>query len=146
MPASQALTLSDLICFALYSTSHAMQRAYAPLLKPHRLTYPQYLVLVALWAEDGQSVGQIARLLQLESNTLTPLLKRVAMQGLITRTRSSTDERQVLITLTSKGRALQTTLAQIPVCIGDLSGMDQPGLAALKGQILALRGALIRPE
>ena len=136
------MTPSDLICFALYSATHAMQRAYAPLLGPHGLTYQQYLVLVALWSQDGVTVGQIARTLQLETNTLTPLLKRIATQGLITRTRSDHDERQVMITLTLKGSALQTTLAHVPGCIGDRAGLDWPALLALKDQVAALRDNL----
>ena len=136
------MTPSDLICFALYSASHAMQRAYAPLLGPHGLTYPQYLVLVTLWSQDGATVGQIARTLQLETNTLTPLLKRIAGQGLITRTRSDQDERQVMITLTPKGRALQTTLAHVPACIGDRACLDWSALLALKDQVTTLRDNL----
>jgi len=136
------MTPSDMICFALYSASHAIQRAYGPLLEPHGLTYPQYLVLVTLWSQNAQPVGQIARGLQLESNTLTPLLKRMEGQGLITRTRSEMDERQVIITLTNRGHALQPALAHIPACIGELSGMDWPGLLALKDQVTALRDNL----
>lgn len=139
------LTQSDLICFALYSASHAMQRAYAPLLDPHGLTYPQYLVLVSLWAADGQTVGQIGRALHLESNTLTPLLKRMEQQGLVARARGTKDERQVHVTLTPAGRALQTTLAAVPDCIGERTGMELPQLLALKDQVAALRDSLLRP-
>ncbi len=141
-----SLTPSDLLCFALYSTSHAMQRAYAPLLDPFGMTYPQYLVLLTLWSEDGQSVGQIARALQLESNTLTPLLKRIEAQGLIQRSRSTSDERQVIVSLTAKGRALEADLRHVPNCIGERSGMDQPSLKALKDQVVRLRGALNRQD
>ncbi len=139
-----SLTPSDLLCFALYSTSHAMQRAYAPLLDPHGLTYPQYLVLVTLWAEDGQSVGQIARALQLESNTLTPLLKRIEAQGLIRRSRSVQDERQVIVALTDQGRALEDALRHVPDCIAEMTGMTQPQLVGLKDSIAALRQSLNR--
>lgn len=141
-----SLTPSDLLCFALYSTSHAMQRAYAPLLDPHGLTYPQYLVLLTLWAEDGQSVGQIARALQLESNTLTPLLKRIEAQGLVRRSRSAQDERQVIVALTDQGRALQETLRYVPGCIAELTGMTQPQLIGLKDAVTALRKTLNKPE
>jgi DNA-binding MarR family transcriptional regulator len=136
------MTPSEMICFALYSASHAMQRAYAPLLDPHGLTYPQYLVLVTLWSQDAQAVGQIARALQLESNTLTPLLKRMEATGLITRTRSTHDERQVIIALTEQGRGLQSALSHIPTCIGERSGIDLPGLLALKDQVTTLRDNL----
>lgn len=137
-----SLTPSDLLCFALYSTSHAMQRAYGPLLDPFGLTYPQYLVLLTLWAEDGQPVGQIARALQLESNTLTPLLKRIETQGLVRRSRSEQDERQVIVSLTERGRALEAELQHVPGCIADVTGMNQPELIALKDRVVALRRAL----
>jgi DNA-binding MarR family transcriptional regulator len=139
------LTPSDLLCFALHSTSHAMQRAYAPLLDPFGLTYPQYLVLLTLWAEGDRTVGQIARALQLESSTLTPLLKRIETQGLLRRSRSTRDERQVNVALTPKGRDLEAELRHVPDCIARRSGMDQPELKALRDQILGLRRALDLP-
>jgi MarR family transcriptional regulator, organic hydroperoxide resistance regulator len=139
------LTPSDLLCFALHSTSHAMQRAYAPLLDPFGLTYPQYLVLLSLWTDGDQTVGQIARALQLESNTLTPLLKRIEAQGLVQRNRSTRDERQVIVTLTPKGRALEADLSHVPDCIAERSRMDQPALKALRDQIINLRQSLDRP-
>ncbi|OZA08739.1 MAG: MarR family transcriptional regulator, partial [Rhodobacterales bacterium 17-64-5] len=73
----KSLTPKDMVCFALYSANHAMQRVYQPLLTPFGLTYPQFLVLLVLWDEDGRTVGDLGRALQLESNTLTPLLKRI---------------------------------------------------------------------
>lgn len=136
------LPLSDMICFSLYSATHAMQAAYKPLLDEIGLTYPQYLVLTALWQADGQSVGQIGQTLQLESNTLTPLLKRMEGQGLLTRSRSREDERQVMVSLTETGRALQTRAAHIPACILKKSGMTLQALTALRDQINALRGQL----
>jgi MarR family transcriptional regulator, organic hydroperoxide resistance regulator len=139
------LTPSDLLCFSLYSTSHAMQRAYAPLLGPVGLTYPQYLVLLTLWTEAEQTVGQISRALQLESNTLTPLLKRLEAQGLVQRHRSTRDERQVIVTLTPKGQKMESALRHVPDCIAQRSGMDQPALKALRDQILGLRQAIDRP-
>ena len=140
------MTPVEMICFALYSASHAMQRTYAPLLEAVGLTYPQYLVLVALWSEDGQSVGQIGRALQLESNTLTPLLKRVEGQGLITRTRSLTDERQVIVALTEAGRAMQARVAHLPACIVECSGMTLEALFGLRDQVNALRDGLGQPR
>jgi MarR family transcriptional regulator, organic hydroperoxide resistance regulator len=137
-----SLPVSDMICFSLYSATHAMQAAYKPLLDEIGLTYPQYLVLTALWQTDGQSVGQIGQTLQLESNTLTPLLKRMEGQGLVTRSRSREDERQVRVSLTEAGHALQTRAAHIPACILEKSGMTLQALTALRDQINALRGHL----
>ncbi|MDR7124138.1 MarR family transcriptional regulator [Pseudotabrizicola sp. 4114] len=136
------LALPDMICFALYSATHAMQHVYKPLLDDLGLTYPQYLVLTALWTEDKQTVGALGRQVQLESNTLTPLLKRLEERGLITRTRSETDERQVNITLTDAGRALQARAAHIPACVLEKSGLSLDDLTQLRDQITTLRDHL----
>lgn len=135
-----------MICFALYSASHAMQRTYTPLLEGVGLTYPQYLVLISLWSQDGQSVGQLGRALQLESNTLTPLLKRMEAVGLVSRTRSSADERQVIVSLTDAGRAMQARVAHIPACIAEGSGMTLEALSGLRDQVNALRDGLGQPR
>lgn len=132
------------ICFALYSAMHAMQRVYQPLLAPLGLTYPQYLVLTCLWDTDGQTVGDLGRALGLESNTLTPLLKRMAAQGLLTRTRRTDDERQVQITLTDPGRALQAQADPISRGIFDACGLPQHDLTALRDQITTLRDHLAK--
>lgn len=136
--------LSDFLCFALYSTNHAFNRVYKPLLDPLGLTYPQYLVMVQLWAEDGQTVGALAGRLFLESSTLTPLLKRLEGQGLLGRTRDAADERQVRVSLTESGRQLQAQARAIPGCIFAATGFDLPRLQALTAEITALRGALFR--
>lgn len=136
------LALSDMICFALYSANHAMSRVYAPLLADLGLTYPQFLVLMSLWAEDGQTVGALGRALQLETNTLTPLLKRLESQGLVSRRRDEADERQVRITLTDAGRALQTRADGLAACIFDRCGIEAAELAQLRDQITALRDRL----
>lgn len=136
------LALSDMICFALYSANHAMSRVYAPLLADLGLTYPQFLVLMSLWAEDGQTVGALGRALQLETNTLTPLLKRLESQGLVARRRDEADERQVRITLTDAGRALQTRADGLAACIFDRCGIEAAELAQLRDQITALRDRL----
>ena len=130
------------ICFALYSATHAMQRVYQPLLAPLGLTYPQYLVLSCLWDTDNQTVGDLGRMLELESNTLTPLLKRMENQGLLTRARRADDERQVQITLTDKGRALQSHAAPISRCFFDACGLPPQDLTDLRDQITALRHRL----
>ena len=136
------LALPDMICFALYSANHAMQRVYAPLLADLGLTYPQYLVLLSLWDQDDQTVGALGRALDLESNTLTPLLKRIEAQGLVQRTRSAADERQVRVTLTDQGRSLQARAEHIPACILARSGLDTSALAALRDAVTALRDQL----
>ena len=142
MDSKPALSVAEMICFSLYSATHAMQHAYKPLLEALGLTYPQYLALVALWGEDGQTVGQLGQALQLESNTLTPLLKRLEAQGLLTRARDSKDERQVRVSLTEAGRAMQGRAAAIPGCILEKSGMSLAALTALRDQVTALRDQL----
>ncbi|NLR96808.1 MarR family transcriptional regulator [Rhizobium sp. P38BS-XIX] len=140
--ADDPLKLSDFICFALYSANHAMNRLYKPMLDELNLTYPQYLVMVTLWEEDGQTVGGIGEKLFLESSTLTPLLKRLEVAGYIQRIRSKEDERQVMIHLTSEGSALQKRAATIPACILDASEKSVDELTRLKAEITTLREAL----
>ena len=127
-----------MICFALYSAAHAMQQAYRPLLDPLGLTYPQYLVLSALWSgQEPPTVGAIGRQLQLESSTLTPLLKRLEAIGLIRRTRDTADERQVRVHLTDDGRAMQARAAHVPDCILERTGMTPQALLALRDRLRA---------
>src|ERR1700749_3475178 len=101
--ADQPLRLDNQICFAVYSAAHAFNRVYKPLLDRLGLTYPQYLVMLGLWERDGVAVKDIGERLFLDSGTLTPLLKRLEAAGLVKRTRSTQDERQVLIALTPQG-------------------------------------------
>ncbi|WP_282949139.1 MULTISPECIES: MarR family transcriptional regulator [unclassified Sphingopyxis] len=105
--------LSDYLCFAVYSANLAFGRAYRPVLEPLGLTYTQYVTLVALWEQDDQTVGSLGEKLFLESNTLTPILKKLEQTGFVERRRDPADERQVRIRLTAKGRDLQNE------CIGD---------------------------
>lgn len=100
-------SLDHQLCFAIYATSLAFTRAYRPLLEELDLTYPQYLAMRLLWAEDRLTVGQLAERLALESGTVTPLIKRLEQAGLLTRCRSRIDERQVNVHLTEKGLALK---------------------------------------
>ncbi|WP_417700249.1 MarR family winged helix-turn-helix transcriptional regulator [Pseudophaeobacter sp.] len=136
------LSLDDLLCFALYSANNAMGRLYRPLLAPHGLTYPQYLVLVALWQRDGQKVTDLGAALNLESNTLTPLLKRMEQAGLVQRQRSQEDERSVIVTLTSKGRELEKAAAEISRCILEAAGEDVAELIRLRDRIQTLTARL----
>lgn len=105
--------LENQLCFAVYAASHAFNAAYKPLLEPLGLTYPQYLVLVTLWAEDGRTVSGIGEPLDLDSGTLTPLLKRMEAAGLVRRARDPDDERRVRVFLTPKGRALEREATEI---------------------------------
>lgn len=135
----------QMLCFALYSAALAMQAAYKPLLEPLGLTYPQYLAMAALWADDGQTVGQIGASLTLDSNTLTPLLKRLEQAGWILRQRDAADERQVRLWLTEAGKALREKAAEVPLCFLDRTGLDRDGAAALRDEVTALRDRL-RPR
>ncbi|MDU0340919.1 MarR family transcriptional regulator [Bosea sp. ZW T0_25] len=136
--------LDEQICFAVYSAAHAFNRAYRPFLAELGLTYPQYLVMLVLWEQDGQSVKAIGERLMLDSGTLTPLLKRLEGNGLILRKRGREDERQVLVDLTETGRALRDKAGRSvnPVpCAVEESGVPP---ARLLEEIRALREALLR--
>jgi MarR family transcriptional regulator, organic hydroperoxide resistance regulator len=137
--------LSDMLCFALYSATHAMQATYKPLLDDLGLTYPQYLVLVSLWGQDDQTVGQLGIALHLESNTLTPLLKRMENAGLLTRLRDSFDERQVRVRIAAKGRALRSQSQRLTDCIIGQSGLTLAAITDLQVRITALRDHLRQP-
>ena len=136
------LAPTDMLCFALHSAAHAMHAAYAPLLEPLGLTYPQYLVLSALAAQDGQSVGEIGAQLRLESNTLTPLLKRMESQGWVLRKRAEDDERQVRIRLTDQGRSLAEQAAGVPRAFAERTGLDLPEIVDLRDILVTLRDRL----
>lgn len=112
-----ALYLENQLCFPLYAASRMTTKIYAPLLKALDLTYPQYLVMLVLWQHGEQTVNQIGSRLYLESNTLTPLLKRLEQKGLISRRRSSQDERSVLVQLTETGAQLKAEADEIPKTI-----------------------------
>ncbi len=127
-----------MLCFALYSANHAMTRLYRPLLQPLGLTYPQYLVLVALWSQDERRVGALGEELGLDTNTLTPLLKRMAEAGLVTRSRSAADERVVTVRLTDKGRALEAEAERITTCVFEATGLSVEELADLRDRIARL--------
>lgn len=131
-----------MLCFALYSASHAMTDVYRPLLAPLGLTYPQYLVLATLWSRDGQSVRELGEEVGLQSNTLTPLLKRMEEAGLVRRARSNEDERVVIVTLTDNGDAMRAEAERITLCVLEASGLSVPELIDLRGRITALKQSL----
>jgi DNA-binding MarR family transcriptional regulator len=103
----EALKLDNQPCFKIYTAARQIQQAYRPLLEPMGLTYPQYLVMLVLWEQDNRKVSDIGRCLKLDTNTLTPLLKRMEREGLVVRTHGLVDGRQTLISLTKKGQHLE---------------------------------------
>ena len=142
MSKAPALNLDEFLCFEVYSANHAFNRVYQPLLDKLRLTYPQYLVMVLLWECDGQTVGGLGARLSLESNTLTPLLKRLETLDCIKRVRDPADERQVRAQLTEKGRRLRAKALHIPGCILAASGLDARAAKQIMTGIATLRRAL----
>lgn len=114
----ETLKLENQLCFRFYTVSRLITQAYGPLLDRLGVTYPQYLVLLVLWEQDAQPVNDIARRLVLETNTVTPLLKRMETEGLVLRTRGTADARQVIVSLTDKGRALEEAARDIPAQMG----------------------------
>jgi DNA-binding MarR family transcriptional regulator len=142
MTKSPALRLDEFLCFDVYSANHAFNRVYQPLLDRLNLTYPQYLVMVLLWERDGQTVGELGERLSLQSNTLTPLLKRMEILGYITRIRDPADERRVHVRLTESGRTLRAKALHIPGCILAASGLDARTAKQLMTGIATLRRML----
>src|SRR5512143_839304 len=142
LAADQPLRLDNQICFAVYSAAHAFNRVYKPLLDRLGLTYPQYLVMLVLWERDGVPLKDIGEKLFLDSGTLTPLLKRLEAAQLVRRTRSTEDERQVLIALTPQGAALQEKARAVPQSILAASACSVGELAAMKNEIIRLRDRL----
>jgi len=132
------LKLENQLCFPLYAASRLVIQEYQPHLEKLGITYPQYLVLMVLWETDSIAVSEITRRLILNTNTITPVLKRMEAQGIITRQRSDEDERKVIVTLTPKGKELQIEAASIPekLVAGLLSGnTDGEDLQRLKDQL-----------
>lgn len=134
----EQLKLENQICFPIYAASRLITREYQPLLDELGITYPQYLVLMLLWESDGLSVTEIGERLVLNTNTVTPLLKRMEAQGLISRQRSSEDERQVIVTLTAQGHVLKEEAATIPErLVAGLSAEDTD-IDALRNMVSTL--------
>ena len=141
-PSPAILRLDNQVCFALYSASLAMTKLYKPLLDRIGLTYPQYLVMLVLWEQDGVTVSELGERLFLDSGTLTPLLKRLEAQGQIARLRDVQDERRVRITLTAEGRALRDQAEAIPQCVLQSSQCSIAELSALTAELKQLRERL----
>ena len=119
MKGREAFLLDHQLCFRLYTASRLLTQAYHPMLSVHGLTYPQYLVLLVLWEKDARPVNDIAKRLFLETNTVTPLIQRMEKDGIVTRHKGEKDARQMIVTLTRKGRLLQEKLADIPSTVGN---------------------------
>jgi DNA-binding MarR family transcriptional regulator len=111
--------LDNQLCFRLYTASRLLTQVYHPLLSEYGLTYPQYLVLLVLWEKDAQPVNDIAKRLFLETNTVTPLLKRMENEGLLARAKGKEDARQMIVSLTGKGKELQKKLKEVPQTVGN---------------------------
>ncbi|ENT03150.1 MarR family winged helix-turn-helix transcriptional regulator [Brucella sp. 63/311] len=136
------LDLADMLCFAVYSTANALSRAYQPILAPLDLTYPQFLVMLFLWERDDCTVSEIGVRLNLDSGTLTPLLKRLEAAGRITRRRDPRDERQVRITLTDEGRKLREQAESVPEQIMCATGQPVSELQDLRNRLMKIRNHL----
>ena len=134
--------LGDFLCFAVYSANLAYGRAYKPLLDELGVTYTQWIAIVALWEEDGQTVSSLGEKLFLESNTLTPILKKLEALGLLARRRDAKDERQVIVTLTAAGRARREKGAQRSLVAA--TGLDAKAFAAARDAMHEVRDNLIR--
>ncbi len=138
-----SLILDDQLCFALYSTSHALNRAYREPLRALGLTYPQYLVMLVLWQQDEVSVSDIGSRLYLDSATLTPLLKRLEGMQLVERKRAPHDERSVLVRLTPAGRQLKREARRVPMQIAKTMGSSLDEIVDLRGRLGVLRKRLL---
>lgn len=142
MTDTRMATIDQMLCFAVYSASHAFTRFYKPRLDALDLTYPQYLAFLVLWERDDITVKALGERLFLDSGTITPLIKRLEGRGLVTRKRDDADERQVRITLTDAGRALRARADAIPLAVIEGTGMTLTTADAMRQELLALRERL----
>ncbi|PUA18250.1 MarR family winged helix-turn-helix transcriptional regulator [Glaciimonas sp. PCH181] len=137
-----SLLLDNQLCFALYSASLTMTKIYKPLLQQLGITYPQYLVMLTLWERDAVTVSEVGERLYLDSGTLTPLLKRLEIAGLVRRQRAAKDERQVIVSLTAMGDSLRHQAQTIPQQVSCSAQCSLDELKALTGQLQRLRRAM----
>lgn len=143
---TEELALDRQVCFALYSASRATTAVYRPMLERMGVTYPQYLVLLVLWEQDGRGVREICTELDLDTGTLSPLLKRLEGLGFVERRRLATDERRVEIHLTDAGRALRSQAVDIPKQLAGKTGMTVADLEHLRDSLVKLTEALHHTE
>ncbi|WP_254303379.1 MULTISPECIES: MarR family transcriptional regulator [Rhodococcus] len=144
--ATDPLALDRQVCFALAVTNRTVLAVYRPLLEPMGLTHPQYLVMLALWEQSPRSVKNIGAALHLDSPTLSPLLKRLEGNGLVERTRSQADERQLAVALTEKGVALRTQAEGIPGAVVAKLGVDMSELEELHGVLTRINAAALAAD
>jgi MarR family transcriptional regulator, organic hydroperoxide resistance regulator len=138
---ASSVKLADFLCFAVYSTNLAFGKVYRPILEQLGLTYTQYVTIVALSEEDGQTVSSLGEKLFLESNTLTPILKKLEGMGYVERTRDAADERQVRVKLTKTGRQLREKAFNVD--LGDACALSPKDFSRLQKEIVALRNNLL---
>jgi DNA-binding MarR family transcriptional regulator len=135
-------TIDQMLCFAVYATSHAFTRFYKPRLDALDLTYPQYLAFLVLWESDDITVKALGDRLFLDSGTITPLIKRLEGRGLVTRQRDAEDERQVRVRLTEAGRDLRRKAMSIPLAVVEGTGLTPDAMTGMRKELLALRERL----
>lgn len=140
MDADDLLKLDNQVCFALVTAARNVVSIYRPILEPLGLTHPQYLVMLALWERAPRSLGELAAELAMEPATLSPLVKRLEAQRLVTRARRADDERMLDIALTAEGRALRTRALQVPTRVMERTGMSAAELAALRDALAPFAG------
>lgn len=149
VPASTKAELPEiehLLCFSIYSTGLAFNQLYRPLLEKIGLTYPQFLVMVALWSQEGRTVKELGEALFLDSSTLTPLLKRLEAAGLIRRSRNPEDERQVLLSVTEQGNSLRDAAAEVACAVREAVGISAETAQALQASLGAIRDKISRRD
>ena len=134
------LKLDNQLCFPLYACARQITGSYTPYLKKLGITYTQYIVFMVLWEQDGISIGALGKRLHLDNGTLTPLLKKMEAAGYITRTRSSEDERVVIISLTEEGWAMREKAADIPMQVGSCIPLDPEEARVLYGLLYKIMG------
>lgn len=137
-----SLSLDDQLCLALHSAARAISKAYGEVLREKGVTYPQYLVLLCLFEDDGLTVGELGRLLGLDSGTLTPVVKRLEAEGLVARQRSPADERKVEVWLTKTGRAKRALALRARRHVIEKLGMDDDEIAEMRGELMEIAARL----
>lgn len=143
---SDFIKLNCQVCFPIYAASNLLTRIYRPVLAELDLTYPQYLVMMVLWEASPQSVGALGSQLHLDSNTLTPMLKRMEIKGLLERKRDAADERRVLITLSDAGKELQEAASKVPIALARNLHLSRAELETLRGSVQKLVDSLAPNE
>lgn len=139
----QPVRVDDQLCFALYSASKALTAAYRQALSELGLTYPQYLTMLAVWESDGRTVAELGRAIELDSGTLSPLLRRLEAVGLIRRERSTTDERMVRVFVTERGRELEPQAAAVRLRVEAATGLSREEFEELRAMLHRLRETIV---